>query len=128
MIPDFYFDTHFKDIATATEFPARFGIITAYATTGETWTPEQNSAADIRLLKELESRGIWHTRITGYVGEHAEPGWATDLSLVDSIKLGNLFDQHGIYYVDNNTLSVHLSDGTNQSAHVADFSERIQPN
>jgi len=125
MIPDFYFDTRFKDIATATDFPARFGIITAYATTGETWTDEQNIAADIRLLKELESRGVWNTRITGYVGEHAELGWAASLSLVDTIKLGNEFEQHGIYYVDNNTLSVHLSDGSRESAHVANFSDRV---
>lgn len=125
MIPDFYHLTRFKDIAAATDFPERFGIITAYATTGETWTPEQNNAADIRLVKELESRGVWHTRITGYVGEHAEPGWAADLSLVDTIKLGKEFKQDGIYYVDNNSLSVYLCDESRESAAVAIFSDRI---
>ena len=125
MIPDFYHDTHFRDIATPSSLPERFGIITAYATTGETWTDAENQAADTRLRKELEGLGIWHTRVTGYVGDHAEPGWAAELTLTDTIKLGNKFEQHGIYYVDNNTLSVHLSNGTRASAHVANLSDRI---
>jgi hypothetical protein len=41
MSPD-YFDTRFKLDLPLTELPESFAIITAYVTTGETWTAEEN--------------------------------------------------------------------------------------
>jgi len=48
MSPD-YFDTRFKLDLPLTELPESFAIITAHATTGETWTAEENQVASERL-------------------------------------------------------------------------------
>ena len=52
-----YFDTHFKLDLPLTELPESFAIITAYATTGETWTAEENQVASERLRTELAGGG-----------------------------------------------------------------------
>jgi hypothetical protein len=56
MSPD-YFDTRFKLDLPLTELPESFAIITAYATTGETWTAEENQVASERLRTELAGGG-----------------------------------------------------------------------
>lgn len=48
-----YFRTHFRAEAPISDWPSVFAIITAYATTGETWTAEENEIAD----HELEGDG-----------------------------------------------------------------------
>ena len=61
-----YFETHFQVEGSNTDWPSEFAIVTAYNTTGETWSPERNSAADTDLAAELAAMGIWRRRITGY--------------------------------------------------------------
>lgn len=44
-----YFRTCFREEAPISDWPSVFAIITAYATTGETWTAEENEMADRAL-------------------------------------------------------------------------------
>lgn len=44
-----YFKTQFRREAPISEWPGEFTIITAYATTGTTWTVEENDTADRAL-------------------------------------------------------------------------------
>ena len=71
-----YFHVRFHTEAAQEHWPEQFVIITAYATTGETWSPERNTEADQRLHAELRRRGCTPLRITGYDPHsgHAEPG------------------------------------------------------
>jgi hypothetical protein len=41
-----YFETRFRTDSPPDHWPPTFAIITAHATTGETWSPDQNAAAD----------------------------------------------------------------------------------
>ena len=45
-------------------WPQQFVIITAYATTGETWSDERNEAADQKLESELRGTGRGMRRVT----------------------------------------------------------------
>ena len=56
MSPD-YFDTRFKLDLPLSELPESFAILTAYATTGETWTAAENQAASETLRAELVRGG-----------------------------------------------------------------------
>jgi Protein of unknown function (DUF3293) len=86
--------------------------VTAYNTTGETWSPERNSAADRDLTAELAAMGVWRRQITGYSPStgHAEPGWAVELSLNDACDLGLRYKQDAIYYVTRDELWVTFCD------------------
>lgn len=121
-----YFKTRFKDIDSEVSFPDSFAIITGYATTKEVWSKERNNTADKHLLEEIQSSGHWHTRITGFVGDHTEPGWAVTISLEEAIQLGAKYKQDAIYYVNNDSLSVHVCVGNLDSAPVGSFKKRIE--
>ncbi|MFM2199870.1 MAG: hypothetical protein RLZZ505_3302 [Verrucomicrobiota bacterium] len=72
---------------TFTDWPKECVIITAYATTGATWTEEENKVADRALTDDLARSGKWHERITGYspTTGHAEPDWAVEMALSDAV-------------------------------------------
>src|SRR6266436_10353579 len=61
-----YFETRFRTSQPVTDWPSEFVILSAFATTGESWTPHQNQRADYRLASELRMRGGWFVRIFGY--------------------------------------------------------------
>jgi hypothetical protein len=61
-----YFEVRFLVEPPPDWWPDEFVIITAYATTGETWTRDQNDAADRRLREELSRRSSFLVRITGF--------------------------------------------------------------
>lgn len=88
------------------EWPTRFAIITAWATTGEQWPLARNQEADVRLAGHLED--VWHLRLTGYSPRtgHAEPGYACDLGAAAARELGRAFLQDAIYLVQADRLSV----------------------
>ena len=71
-----YFKVRFRGPWPDLNHPDEFAIITAFATTGETWSEERNRAADLELEYELRETGSWMRRLTGYDPEsgHAEPG------------------------------------------------------
>ena len=126
-IPPFYKATRFR-VANDAALPHRFAIITAYATTGELWTDEENQRADRRLQKRFERAGMAHTRITGYspASGHAEPGWAVAMDFEDACSLGRQFKQDAIYWVDDDRLYVSYCDARQAKVPVrALFSERV---
>lgn len=61
-----YFGTHFSTEEPVEDWPGEFTIITAYATTGESWPTDRNELEESRLQDELKRRKVWHRRITGF--------------------------------------------------------------
>ena len=103
-----YFETRFRTNQVVDSWPDEFVILSAYASTGERWTPEQNAIADRTLVAELRARSGWLPRIVGYspASDHAEPSWAVRLSLGDAREIGLRFRQDAIYHVREDLLSV----------------------
>ena len=122
-----YHVTRFRDVSVDVRWPEAFVIITACATTGSTWTPEREAAADAALRADLVNRGVWHTRITGYHPEtgHAEPGWAAELSVADGCALGRAYRQDAIYTVEGDELRVVLCEEPLRAERVGVFRERL---
>ena len=63
--PQAYFETRFRTTSGTATWPARFVIVTAWATTGERWAAADNETADARLAARLHARGRLPVRITG---------------------------------------------------------------
>ena len=120
-----YFETRFRTPERVPSWPEAFAIITAYATTGESWSDSENLDADLRLQAELV--GVWHERITGYspTTGHAEPGWAVDLAFEDACDLGDRFRQDAIYWVRSGELFVSRCDDRRALVRVGSFPERL---
>ena len=78
---EIYGKTRFRGAIGEATLPRDFAILTAFATTGETWSAERNLRANELLRAELQGRGCWMVEATGYSPEdgHAEPGWAIEL-------------------------------------------------
>jgi len=127
-LPKFYFDTHFLNHEKLMNWPSNFAIITAYATTGEKWTDEQNIAADNALKEYLNSNFSWVKRLTGFSPEtaHSEPGWAVNAGWQQACEIGMNFKQDAIYFVAGNSLSVSFCDEKRKLVAVGDFSKRLQ--
>lgn len=125
-----YLESHFYFDAWLPQLPDEFAIITAYATTGETWTTEENSTADGALADDLARSGKWYMRITGYspATGHAEPGWAVEMGVSDACDLGLRYLQDAIYFVSGDELWVSLCGEPRGRALVGGFRERIQIN
>ena len=104
-----YFTTRFRssDLPLA-DWHDEFVILSAFATTGESWTEEENEAADDALRRKLVQRGLRFARVTGYDPEtgHAEPSYAVTLTLPEARELGRLFHQDAIFHVSGDALSV----------------------
>lgn len=123
-----YLETCFRPERSCLNCPEEFAIITAYATTGEVWTAEENEAADKALAEDLARSGKWHERITGYspTTGHAEPGWAVEMALSDSCDLGLRYLQDAIYFVSGDELWVSLCAEPRERAFVGGFRERLK--
>lgn len=123
-----YFTIRFRTESIVDQWPEHFFIITAYATTGETWSDERNSQADNELHQELLRLGHTPIRITGYDPEsgHGEPGWAVELPVEEALSLGRSFRQDAIYRVDGDVLTVAHCSPPVDWVHVGIFRERIR--
>lgn len=122
-----YFETHFQQDEAWQDWPEQFAIITAYATTGETWTDAENQAADLALEAELRKQSAWVRRITGYspATGHAEPSWAVPIDFKTACDIGKRYRQDAIYYVAHDTLFVSYCDSRRASITVGDFRPRV---
>lgn len=122
-----YFETHFCCSSELTRWPKSFAIITAYATTGEFWTKEENETADQELKYFLREHQYLLGRITGYspTSGHAEPGWAAAMSWEQACDLGQRFQQDAVYYIIDNDLHVTFCDHRRELVRVAAFRDRI---
>jgi hypothetical protein len=88
------------------DWPKSFAILTAYATTGETWTPEQNIEADRQLEAELRKCGHRIHRISGYSKDLKthEEGWAVVMDLKKAWDLAVKYKQVALFYYENDEL------------------------
>jgi len=122
-----YSETHFASAEPVTDWPDEFAIITAYASTGERWTAEQNAAADAALAVALRKESGWLQRVTGYSPTtlHAEPGWAVALPFESACDIGSHFKQDAIYIVRNGTLFVSHCDHRRQLVELGPFLPRL---
>lgn len=130
LMPPAYFDTRFKLGLPFVELPDSFAIITAYATTGEVWAPEDNKTANESLRAELDKGGHLIGTITGYspVTQHAEPGYAAALEFEEACKIGARFKQDAIYFVSSGTLFVSHCDHRRSLKPITQFSKRVDSN
>ena len=128
MAPE-YFEIQFKAAAPLpVEWPPSCSIITAYATTGESWTAEENEAADRALEGVLRACAGFMHRITGWSPRtgHAEPGWLVDLDWQGVADLGVEFKQDAIYVITGDDLWVtHCDLPRRQLIAVGDFRSRV---
>ncbi len=124
-----YFLTHFISRDGTEDWPERFVIITAYATTGERWTGAMNEAQNQKLEAVLQGRGQWMRAVTGYSREttHMEPGWAVALDWEEGCDLGDQFQQDAIYVVEGDALSVTHCDERRALVSVGAFRDRLTP-
>jgi hypothetical protein len=123
--PAVYFEVRFR-AADPGAWPARFVIVTAWATTGERWSDAENLAADRRLFARLSLAGHAPLRVTGYspLTGHAEAGWAVELGLAEALDIGRDFRQHAIYAVEGDALRVlRCADG--RAAAVGSFRSHL---
>jgi hypothetical protein len=120
-----YFETRFRTPTPVPSWPGAFAIVTAYATTGESWSDAENERADLRLEEALADG--WRERITGYspTTGHAEPGWAVALPFDDACDLGERFRQDAVYLVEADDLFVSYCDGRRALVRVGSFRERL---
>jgi hypothetical protein len=123
-----YFETRFRMNQPVTDWPSEFVIISAYATTGESWASHRNEAADQSLASELRTRARWLVRIVGYspTSGHAEPSWAADLSFDEGCEFGRRFRQDAIYHVMNDDLSVTRCTEHRVLVRLGSFRERLE--
>ena len=123
-----YFETLFDAHGFSGEWPTRFAIVTAWATTGTCWSQAAIDDADRKLELELQQRGTWRQRITGYspTTRHAEPGWASELPFDEACDLGQMFLQDAIYLIDADHLYVTHCDGRRRRVFVGEFRNRLR--
>jgi hypothetical protein len=121
-----YFNTRFRVTDPTPAWPDSFVIITAYATTGEQWSDEENARADEALRRRLFELAGWVSRVTGYdpATGHSEPGWAVELDEATGVGLGQEFRQDAIYRVESDQLTV-VSCAGKGVAGVGRFRERV---
>jgi hypothetical protein len=122
-----YFETHFRLPGPMPCWPHDFVIVSAFATTGQTWTQERNKAADLDLHAELAKRGCWIARLIGFSSTtgHAEPSWTAEIDMGDGCDLGLRYHQDAIYHVLNDQLSVSYCDSRRELVPVGRFRERL---
>lgn len=125
-----YFETCFRlPLETAAvDWPASFGIISAYPTTGRHWPAERSRAADRELEAVLRTCSNRLQRVVGYspTSGHAEPSWAVELSFEATCDLGLRFHQDAIYFVEGDDLYVSFCDARRGLVAVGRFRERLR--
>lgn len=107
--------------------PGSFAIISAYATTGESWSEEKNNEADARLFHALITMGLTPVRVLAYSPEtaHEEPSWCVETSWENACDIGVLFKQDAIYYVIGAELFVTFCDDRRTLVLVDQFNNRL---
>ena len=121
-----YFEVRFRTDDHVGEWPSEFAVITAYATTGQAWSDEENEAADRELREHLGSLSHFVVRLSGYSPStgHCEPGWAVAVPYDQACDIGFRFHQDAIYFVEDDSLSVSRC-GERRKIEVGTFSERL---
>ena len=123
-----YFETRFRVDGPAPVWPEKFVIISACATTGESWTQEETAVADRNLARVLQAGSDWLTRVVGFspITGHAEPSWAVNVPVEEACAIGLLFRQDAIYQVNHDDLFVLLCKAPSVRARVGAFRQRVE--
>lgn len=126
-----YFQVRFRAPRHAEPWPRRFVILTGFATTGTSWTDQENTDADRCLEETLRARlgeEAWVRRITGFspTTGHAESGWAAPLPFEEACDLGVGFLQDALYVVRGDRLLVSYCDERRALVPVGSFRERLE--
>ena len=117
----------FKTVDEVAALPESFAIISAYATTGETWSEQENSDADQSLYEDLKLLGHEPLRINAYSPDtvHMEPSWCVQLSWDPACDIGLKYKQDAIYYVKDDTLYISFCDDKRLLVPVGQISEHM---
>jgi len=123
-----YFETRFRVDALPLDWPPAFAIISARATTGERWPDSRNERADEALRAELVERGGWTARIVGFSPHsgHTEAGWAAELTFDEACRIGDLYAQDAIYWIEGDDLFVTPCDERRALVPVGGFRARLE--
>ncbi|KAA5539011.1 DUF3293 domain-containing protein [Roseiconus nitratireducens] len=123
-----YFETLFASDSDWCDVPSSFAIITAHATTGQSWPADKNERADAALEQKLRERETWVRRLTGFspTTSHAEPGWAVAVEFETACDIGQAFEQDAIYFVRDDQLFVSHCDHRRSLISVGDFRSRLR--
>jgi hypothetical protein len=124
---EIYLNTRFRGELSGEVLPQDFVILTAYATTGETWSEARNVEANARLYRSLVDRDVWMRGVTGYspTDGHAEPGWAVELPEDEAIMIGREFFQDAIYVVRSGELFVRMCGDGGAERCLGRFMDRV---
>lgn len=122
-----YLETHFECLDELDDWPVEFAIITAYATTGESWPDAKNQVVNEQLEADLRKQGRWVRKLTGYspISGHREPGWAVELGMKAACDIGLQYNQDAIYYVSGDTLNVSFCDSRRALLEIGSFRQRV---
>ncbi|WP_438971534.1 hypothetical protein [Methylophaga sp.] len=126
-IPDSYLDTQFLNVEKISHWPSNFAIISAYATTGDNGSSEQNESADKNLEQYLKAHFPWVRRLISFSPkwDDLKSGWAVNCSWNDACDIGLMYKQDVIYFVSGNTVSVSFCDERRKPVTVGDFVSRL---
>ncbi|WP_028765720.1 DUF3293 domain-containing protein [Shewanella fidelis] len=85
-----------------------FAIITAYNPKGQVLSACQNGLLDRKLQNEINSLGLPYRAMIGASQDrtHMEKSWAVAIDKAAAIRLGRLFNQNAIYYVEADNLQL----------------------
>ncbi|QKI88958.1 DUF3293 domain-containing protein [Thiomicrorhabdus xiamenensis] len=127
MMNKIYLKTHFRSELKKSDFPESFSIITAYATTGETWTEQENINANAKLKTELTDLGVLVGAIDGFDPDtgHSEAGFVAKLDWQRACDIGLEFKQDAIYFVSGEDLFVTYCDEHQELVYVSNFFDRL---
>lgn len=112
--------------AAKNHLPDSFAIISAFATTGESWTDEESEAADKNLFDSLSLMGH-PIRVIAYSTDigHREPSWCIELSWNSACDIGLKFKQDAIYYVRGTRLFLSFCDDKRILIDIGSFHEHL---
>jgi hypothetical protein len=122
-----YFETRFRLESALGQIAGAFVIVSAFATTGETWSEERNRTADESLRRRLIQMRKRHRRIVGYSPKtmHAEPSWLIEVDESAGLAIGAEFCQDAIYVVTADDLWVVLCADPTVREQVGSFRDRL---
>lgn len=126
-----YFTTRFRTQRAVFDWPPVFGIVSAYATTGEVWTSARNEAADWALDNVLRAHGVWLQGIVGYApgsSGHAEPRRAAEHPVAVGRALSARFLQDVVLLIQDDLLSATSCDRTREGVGFGPFRARLDVN
>ena len=103
-----HLEVRFRCELPASKVPSAFGIVTAWNPLDRQMAEAANVLADKDLRLTLEARRWRHFRVAGgnLDFSHQEPGWGIEAPLADVLKLGRVFHQSAIFWIENDELQL----------------------